>query len=55
MAGLSHNVIYLIALLVIMAALIIFTFVFVILVDRSLAKEDHETEPRDSTDSEEGS
>lgn len=54
MAGLPHNVIYLIALLVIMAALIIFTFVFVILVDRSLAREDRETGPRDSTDNEEG-
>ena len=49
-----HNVIFLIALLVIMAALVIFTFVFVVLVDRSLAREDRETGPRDLTDNEEG-
>ena len=54
MAGLPHNVIFLIALLVIMAALIVFTFVFVILVDRKLARENREQEQEDATDSEEG-
>jgi hypothetical protein len=53
-AGLPHNVIFLIALLVIMAALVIGTFVFITIVDRSLAREDREQEQRDATDNEEG-
>ncbi len=50
-----HNVIFLIALLVIMAAVVVSTFVFITLVDRSLAREDREREKRRSADSEEGS
>ena len=46
------NVIFLIALLVIMAAMVIFTFVFVILADRSLNSENNEAQ-RDSSDNEE--
>lgn len=53
MAELSHNIIFLIALLVIMAALIVFTFVFVLLVDRSLKSGNNEQNQRGSTDSEE--
>lgn len=55
MAVLPQNTIFLIALLVIMAAVIIFTFVFVILVDRSLAREDNGQQPQDSTDNKESS
>ncbi|CAN5547544.1 hypothetical protein BH24ACT22_BH24ACT22_07820 [soil metagenome] len=51
----SQNIIFLIALLVIMAAMVIFTFVFVILVDRSSAREGNGRQPQDSTDDKESS
>ena len=53
MAGLPTNVIFLIALLVIMAAMVIFTFVFVILADRSLKRENSGQEPQGTPDEEE--
>ncbi len=55
MAELPHNIIFLIALLVIMAVVVVFTFVFITLVDRSLNKENNEQKQRDSTDNEESS
>ncbi|MGB3681520.1 MAG: hypothetical protein WA990_03435 [Rubrobacteraceae bacterium] len=55
MAELPPNVIFLIALLVIMAALVIFTLVFSFLVDRKLKKEDRNQKPQNPTSNGESS
>lgn len=52
MAVLPQNIIFLIALLIIMVAMVVFTFVFTALVDRSLRKDGESK--RDSSNGEEG-
>jgi cobalamin synthase len=48
-----QNLIFLVALLVIMAAMVIFTFVFITLVDRSTGGQNDSQEPEEDSTNEE--